>query len=116
MTNTELLKRMHLWTGKMRGILERKNHDYAGAADPFRNLRACERLGICGASTGILVRMTDKLTRLANFVKAGELAVTDESLKDTGIDLANYAFLFVEELRDRLTREDKDNGQEKEKR
>jgi hypothetical protein len=40
------------------------------------------------------VRMTDKMSRLAQFTKNGELKVKDESLEDTLVDLINYAVLL----------------------
>jgi hypothetical protein len=39
--------------------------------------------------------MTDKMARIGSFVKRGELVVKDESVKDTLLDLANYAMLFA---------------------
>lgn len=49
--------------------------------DVFKNFMVVERLGICSAETGILVRISDKFTRLANLVNPNhERAVMDESL------------------------------------
>lgn len=77
-------------------IMEKKNHDYAGAEGdtPFRNFTRCEGLGLCSTETGILVRMTDKLSRLSTFVQAGELKVKDESFDDTLLDLINYSVIL----------------------
>ena len=49
-----------------------------------------------------LVRMNDKLNRAINLVHNGteKSYVTSESLKDTLIDLANYAILMCIELED----------------
>lgn len=69
-----------------------KNHDYAGEADPLRNLRMCEAAGI-EAWKGVVVRLTDKLARLQGFAKTGELKVADESIIDTFKDMAVYSLL-----------------------
>lgn len=74
----------------------RKNHDYAGKGgeQPFANFERCEAMGICTTGQGFLVRMTDKLSRLASFEQAGEFKVKDESVKDTVLDVINYAVLY----------------------
>jgi hypothetical protein len=74
----------------------RKNHDYAGHTekDPFANFRLCESAGLCSTAAGILVRLSDKLSRLATFVAKGKLTVSDESVEDTILDVINYAVLF----------------------
>ena len=84
-------------------LCAKKNHDYADPTasqnDPFcvfKNFMAVERLGICSAETGILVRISDKFTRLSNLVNPGHTrAVMDESLLDTVQDLQNYADLLA---------------------
>lgn len=77
-------------------ILRAKNHDYAGAGQPFfRNFTLCERLSICSVATGLCVRMCDKLGRVRSLLTQ-DPAVVGESLADTLDDLANYAaILFV---------------------
>ena len=78
---------------EMRRVHDAKNHDYAGnRADPLANFRECEKLGL-PAWKGVVVRMTDKLARLASFAKQGELKVKSEGICDTLLDLANYALL-----------------------
>lgn len=72
-----------------RNLIKVKNHDYAmgqGTSDPFANFRAHGLLGIH-------VRMSDKMARLLTYIKAGELKVQDENIKDTLVDLINYAVL-----------------------
>ena len=44
------------------------------------------------------IRLGDKYNRFRNLVKTGEAAVKSESLRDTLIDLANYAVMTVMEL------------------
>ena len=76
-----------------------KNHDYATNADPLSNFRECEGFGV-DAGKGIMVRMSDKWSRLKQLELKGEALVKDESLLDTLLDLANYsvlrAILYIE--------------------
>jgi len=77
----------------MKDVHSIKNHDYAGdKKDPLRNFRMCEGMGI-EAWQGVLVRISDKISRLFSFSRQGKLKVKDESVADTFIDLANYALL-----------------------
>jgi hypothetical protein len=72
-----------------------KNHDYTGSSDdPFANFARVESLGICTTETGFLVRLTDKLSRLATFAKHGRLEVADEGVQDTILDGINYLCLL----------------------
>lgn len=73
-------------------ISKRKNADYAGTTDPFKNFKACELYGI-SAEKGILVRMSDKMTRISNLLER-PAQVVDESILDTLSDLANYAMIL----------------------
>ena len=43
--------------------------------------------------------MTDKLTRIASFVRKGFNEVKDETIEDTLPDLANYSLLCLIEFR-----------------
>lgn len=98
MTREELIAYFEATTAAMLETLKRKNADYAGAKhgeDAFANFKAVEHLGLCSVETGMLTRMSDKLARLATFVATGQLAVKDESAKDTLLDLANYAILMA---------------------
>ena len=76
--------------------MQKKNADYAGRSgeEPFANFTRCESMGICKTEAGMLVRMTDKMSRLSSFVESGTLLVKDESVEDTCLDLINYAVLF----------------------
>lgn len=71
-----------------------KNSDYcASSADAFQNFKYTEILGLCSAETGILVRMSDKMSRIASLLKK-EAQVKDESIQDTLHDLALYSLLL----------------------
>ncbi len=73
-------------------IAKLKNSDYSIDSDAFLNFRACETLGI-SAEIGLIVRMTDKLTRISNLLHK-KAAVKDETIADTLSDLANYAMIL----------------------
>jgi len=76
-------------------ITKKKNSDYtADSGDAYANFKLVETLGICSVETGILVRMTDKIARLAGLAKGKECKVADEKYTDTLDDLANYATIL----------------------
>lgn len=80
-----------------RALSEKKNHDYAGRGgmEPFANFVRCEAMGICSTERGFMVRLTDKMSRLSSFADSGILAVSDESLRDTCMDIVNYVCLML---------------------
>lgn len=61
-------------------LFKKKNHDYGNAY---------ERYGIMG----IIIRISDKISRLENITKKQITMVNDESLRDTLVDLNNYSSL-----------------------
>lgn len=68
-----------------------KNEDYGDSfADSFKEF------GI----TSAVVRMNDKMNRIKSLSKKGDRQVKDESLRDSLMDLANYALMTVVELED----------------
>ncbi len=71
-------------------LLKNKNQDYAQEENPFQNFKTTEQVGVCSTAEGIVVRMTDKLQRIANLVES-ERAVEDETIADTLSDLRNYS-------------------------
>ena len=84
-------------TDEARELSSRKNHDYSGGKDdthPFLNFTRCEAMGICKTEAGILVRLTDKMSRLSTFITTGEFKVKDEALRDTVLDIINYAVIL----------------------
>jgi len=96
MTRDELLNMHELLCEESRNLMRKKNADYAGndGLEPFANFTRVEAMGICKTEQGFLVRMTDKMSRLSSFVESGKLAVEDESLKDTIVDVINYSVLL----------------------
>lgn len=93
MTTKQFLKRIEEIYGSSLEIAKRKNHDYAGEGNPFKNFGLCESVGICSTEKGILVRMTDKLQRISNLIDK-DAQVKDESILDTLQDLANYSIIL----------------------
>lgn len=89
-----------------RELMARKNADYAGLAGEhtvFGNLGLCESMGVCPTETGIIIRMGDKLSRLANLLTK-PAQVKDESIEDTLQDLLNYSVLIAAKVQDRRDR------------
>lgn len=74
---------------ELNALYAKKNHDYG---DSF-HLSFMEE-GMAMAR----IRLGDKLNRFKTLSKATEQAVSDESLRDTLIDLANYAIMTIMEL------------------
>lgn len=77
-----------LFENEIMAISENKGHDYSSSDDAMFNLRL---FGIAG----IIVRLGDKFFRLKAFYDKGNFRVKDESLRDTMIDIANYAMLAI---------------------
>lgn len=78
--------------------MRRKNHDYATAgdesADFLANFRQSEAFGV-DPLAGLMVRMGDKIQRLATFVKAGKLEVKNEGADDALRDIMGYALIGI---------------------
>lgn len=96
MTRNQLFELHASMCAQASHLMRSKNDDYADGADALGNLRMCEELshGHVTTELGILIRMTDKLSRLYNFHKNGRFSVENEGLRDTCLDLINYAVLL----------------------
>ena len=70
-------------------LYERKNHDYG---DSFHQTFVEEGMAM------VRIRLGDKLNRFKALSRGGEQKVNDESIRDTLIDLANYAIMTVLEM------------------
>jgi len=81
-------------TEEARSLSERKNHDYSGGTHPFLNFTRCESMGVCATEAGIMVRLTDKMSRLSTFISTGSFKVKDEALRDTVLDVINYVIIL----------------------
>lgn len=85
---------------ELTSLYERKNHDYG---DSF---------GKSFAEYGMAmpcIRLEDKLNRLKALTRNGDQQVSDESIDDTLMDLANYAIMTIVERR--IAEESKPNGE-----
>ena len=90
---------------EMKATHDAKRHDYASTEDVFANFRTCEMAGI-PAWKGVAVRISDKFSRIMGFARKERLEVKDESIKDTLVDMANYALIA-------LILYEEDNGKKK---
>lgn len=70
-------------------LYARKNHDYG---DSFHQTFVEEGMAMAR------IRLGDKFNRFKTLSRAGEQKVNDESIRDTLIDLANYAIMTVLEM------------------
>lgn len=77
----------------MNNVYERKNADYG---DSFSKI--FEEFGL----TSSAIRINDKTERFKKLIKQ-EAQVQDESIKDTLLDIANYAVLTLVEMSKRET-------------
>lgn len=79
-------------------LLQKKNSDYSGQADPFKNFNLCEAMGLVSVERGLLVRMLDKIGRISTLIKNNSPQV-QESIEDTLIDLINYSAILITYLK-----------------
>ena len=74
----------------LNALYERKNHDYG---DSFA--KSYREYGMAMPC----IRLEDKLNRLKALTRNGDQQVSDESIEDTLMDLANYAIMTIVERR-----------------
>ena len=103
MKNTELFGIVEGNHKRRMQILKDKNHDYAGDIDALKNFKLVEFLGICSVEQGILVRMSDKFSRMATLINTPP-KVADESFEDTALDLCNYTDILLAARKDRIVK------------
>lgn len=88
----EELFNMHLALCKQSlELMKKKNADYS-LGSPFGNFMVCEALQAASAENGVIIRMSDKLSRLVSVLQKG--AQVEESIRDTILDLINYSVLL----------------------
>jgi hypothetical protein len=80
----------------LRNIYDAKNRDYG---DSFSQSFKEEGMAM------VRIRLGDKLNRLKNLTRGAEQQVKDESVRDTLMDLANYAIMTIMELDKESTEE-----------
>lgn len=78
---------------EMAELHAKKDHDYAGDKH-LSNFEECEKFNI-PAWKGVLVRLSDKWSRVKSLVKKGGNKVKDESLIDTLMDISVYALITI---------------------
>lgn len=85
-TNVQMHKNI---TVELNELYERKNKDYG---DSFHISYLEEGMAMAR------IRLTDKLNRFKTLTKTNSQEVKDESIRDTLVDLANYAIMTVMEM------------------
>ena len=96
-TQEELASQFDAVLDWMREVRARKNADYSAGDDALRNFKYIETLtrDRISAMDGILVRISDKVTRLANLLDPNlEARVSDEKFEETCFDGAVYMVLL----------------------
>lgn len=73
----------------LNNLYERKNHDYG---DSFHQTFVEEGMAM------VRIRLGDKFSRFKTLTLKGSQQVQDESVRDTLLDLANYAIMTVMEM------------------
>lgn len=85
----DTVKKHRIICEELSNIYERKNRDYGNS---FHNTFVEEGYAMAR------IRLSDKLNRFKTLTRTGEQHVTDESVRDTLLDLANYAIMTVIEM------------------
>lgn len=93
MTPEDKIEKMRMIFNRALMLASAKGHDYSGSTDGMGNFRTF-------GWKGIVVRLDDKMQRLIQFCKQGELKVKTESVEDTLTDLINYAALTLIQYRE----------------
>lgn len=76
------VKQMDIIQLEARELFSKKNKDYGDAFATY-------------GPVGVLVRIGDKIQRLQSITKSGITLVEDEKIRDTLIDLHNYAAMAI---------------------
>ena len=71
-----------------------KNADYGGTREGLANYEYAARVLDQPASHAVLIRLAEKVYRLGAVAKNKAVAVTDESIEDTLLDIINLAVLY----------------------
>lgn len=76
---------------ELNSLYERKNRDYGNS---FHDSYLEEGMAMAR------IRLSDKLSRFKTLTRTNQQSVKNESIRDTLIDLANYAIMTVMEIDD----------------
>lgn len=85
----EKVQRHKIICEEINDLYDRKNHDYG---DSFHQTFVEEGMAMAR------IRLGDKFNRFKTLSRGGDQKVNDESIRDTLIDLANYAIMTVVEM------------------
>lgn len=91
MNQNEFLANFKRLQDKALSIVGEKNAAYSRFDDAFSNFKRGRR----PISEKVWSRMEDKISRIENLLFENADASSDESLKDSLIDLANYALILL---------------------
>lgn len=91
-TRAELFSLHQDMCNHARELMKKKNHDYS-KGHPFENFMVCESLQLTSAENGILIRLSDKMSRLSSVLEKG--TKVEESIEDTALDIINYTVLLM---------------------
>jgi len=80
--SSDRVKQLAMVQSEAKALFEKKNVDYGDAFATY-------------GTVGVLVRLGDKIHRLQSISKNGIQLVNDEKLRDTLIDLHNYAAMGI---------------------
>jgi len=97
-THEELLANIMATYSSCIKTIANKNHDYNAGEHPLDNFFNVEKLNITSAEKGILVRLSDKLSRITSLIDK-QAKVKDESIYDTIDDAINYFALLKEVIK-----------------
>ena len=81
-TTEKRVKQMHEVQREALALFTKKNTDYGDSFATF-------------GPVGVIVRMGDKISRLSSVTQSGINLVDNESVRDTLIDLHNYAAMAI---------------------
>lgn len=79
---------------ELRELTLKKRRGYSPGDDPFKNFRMSETFGV-NPLRGILVRVMDKMARIASLLDDPTNDQVGESLRDSMIDAGNYLLIGV---------------------
>lgn len=88
MSNNKILRHAEI-CGELNKLYGRKNHDYG---DSFHKTFIEEGMAMAR------IRLGDKFNRFKTLSRDNDRKVDDESIRDTLIDLANYAIMTILEM------------------
>ena len=80
------IEKFKILTANMAALYEEKNKNYGNSFD-----KSLDEDGLLVSK----IRLGDKYNRFSNLLKQKSKGTSDESIKDTLIDLANYAIMTI---------------------